>query len=487
MYLLFEIFLSSQTEVRHGRRSKNHSPRRRKTSSTSSTALSPTMSPPRDEKRVHSDPKSTKHDVHGKTPPDDRGGETKRSSHDGSGFNKSSTSKHHHALSNAALSSLHKSDKLQRNHSMPVVKMERLPPTMSAKNNAPTLHVSSTSNHKPVNSTAKPDKSNSKEHRDKSKVSSSHLSHRHESTHHSSKVENLDVKTSSEANTSLNDSGNSDLSRLSDDEDLFSLSSLKSKMKSESSLQSMVKSESKYNEADKHDGNSATMNDLSSPKKHSSSGHSSHSSHHSSDGSKSSKHRHGHSGDRSSSSKYNNRHGEHSDGSSKQKPEKIAWGGSGRSKSPEKNEGSNSSKHSSSKFNAKPEWGKLNDKHDGNKHSSSKNSDSSKLSNKSSGSGKHNSGVLSDKQWNDITKLNSTKSNDKPDSLDYIKVEDDSPEDKTRTGLDENTKLNGTPLSAPLISSKSDSQLKSPHNSSKINKHGKQFYFAVKFNGNYHV
>ena len=433
-------------EVRHGRRSKNYSPRRRKTSSTSSTALSPTMSPPRDEKRVHTDSKSTKHDVHGKTPPDDGGGETKRSSYDGLGFSKS---KHHHALSNATLS-LHKSDKFQRKHSMPVVKMERLPPTMSAKNNAPTLHMSP-SNHKPANN--KSEKSNSKEHRDKSKTSSSHLSHRHEA-HLRSKGEIHDMKTTSEAK-SLNDSGNSDLSRLSDNEDLFSLSSLQSKMKSESSLQSKVKSESKHNDAEKHDG---TISDMSPPKKHSSSGLS-HSSHHNSDGTISSRHRHSHSGDRSSSSKHS-KHGDHSDGSSKQKQDKIAWGGSGRSRSPEKNEGSNSSKHSS-KFNAKTEWGKVNDKHDG--------SNSAKHSNKNSDSGKQNSGVLSDKQWNDIAQRNSTKSNEKADSLDFIKVEDGSEEKEI-------AKLNGTPLSGPITSNKSNSQLKS-HNPSKSSKHGKRLVY----------
>ena len=194
------------------------------------------MSPPRDDRRVHSGSKSSKHDVHGKTPPDDRGGGTKRSSRDGSGFNKSSSSKHHYALSNAALS-LHKSDKLQRNHSMPVVKMERLPPTMSAKNNAPTLHMPPSSNHKPA---SKSNKSNSKEHRDKTKSASSHLSRGHETSHNSSKDEHVDIHTSSDAK-SLNESGNSDLSKLSDDEDLFSLSRLQSKMKAESSYQSKVK------------------------------------------------------------------------------------------------------------------------------------------------------------------------------------------------------------------------------------------------------
>ena len=125
---------------------------------------------------------------------------------------------------------------------MPVVKMERLPPTMSAKNNAPTLHMPPSSNYKPA---SKSNKSNSKDHRDKSKSSSSHLSRGHETSRNSSKDEHIDINTSSEAK-SLNESGNSDLLKLSDDEDLFSLSRLQSKMKAESSYQSKGKSDSKH-------------------------------------------------------------------------------------------------------------------------------------------------------------------------------------------------------------------------------------------------
>ena len=423
------------------------------------------MSPPRDDRRVHSGSKSSKHDVHGKTPPDDRGGGTKRSSHDGSGFNKSSSSKHHHALSNAALS-LHKSDKLQRNHSMPVVKMERLPPTMSAKNNVPTLHMPPSSNHKPA---SKSNKSNSKEHRDKSKSSSSHLSRGHETSHNSSKDELLDINTSLEAK-SLNESGNSDLSKLSDDEDQFSLSRLQSKMKAESSCQSKAKSDSKHHAADRRDTKSAKSNDLSTSKKHSSSGHS-HSSHHNSDGNKSNRHKHSHSSDRSSSNKHS-KHSEYSEGSTKQKQERIAWGGSGRSKSPEKSEGS---KHNSSKSNAKLEWNRPDDIHDGNDNStkhSSKSSDIGKLGGKVNGSGKHNTSTLSDKQWNDITKLSSgSQAGEKFESLDIMKIEDP-PEDEIASGLDDIVKFNGKSLMSTAVSSKSDSHLQSAHGGNKSSKHG---------------
>ncbi len=91
--------------------------------------------------------RSTKHDVHGKTPPfGEGGGEAGKARK----FGSHSSHRHHHSSKKSF--SPKKSENLQKNHSMPLVtvKMERLPSPMSAKNNAPTLHLSP--NHKSPNS-----------------------------------------------------------------------------------------------------------------------------------------------------------------------------------------------------------------------------------------------------------------------------------------------------------------------------------------------
>ena len=114
-------------------------------------------------------------------------------------------------------------------------------------------------------------------------------------------------------------------------------------------------------------------------------------------------------------------------------------------------------------------------KHDGNDSSSkhcSKSNDIGKLSGKGSDSGKHNSSTLSDKQWNDITKLSGgSKPDENIESLDIMKVED-LPDDELTSGLDDIVKFNGTPLMSTDLSSKSDSHLQSTYNGNKSSKHG---------------
>ncbi len=414
------------------------------------------------------------------------------------------------------------------NHTMPVVKMERLPTTMSAKNNAPTLHVStanaaSASNHKPAHNSSSSNaaaasnssptrpgaSSNTKEHRDKSKMSSttagSHLSKGNEHVSRSSLDEIVDRKSKKpvepDAKKSSKESSAVDkvleitATRLSDDEDT-SLSALKSRLKSESSSSPHVQSKAKLSDSSsgkhndvekKHDvlNSSASSGDTSPLRKHGSHHH-----HHGDGtGSKSSKHRHSshiHSTERNSnSSSRHSKHSEHSSSegskSGKQGTEKLHWGSSGKSKSPETHD-SSVGKHGSTSSRQDSNSSKLNEKRDSSSFKDreshiSKGNNSGKEISKMANASKPSTGILSDVKSSGISKLTGRSMTNEIDAFDFAKGEESTEKKHVDVSLDAaSIKYNGTPvLSSSSFSSTAEESLTlstNDNNNSRIGKQG---------------